>query len=156
MESLWKNLGILHTNYYCAVMPRTRQDPNAEWTFAEWTAANGPLPTHSASISSTNNYEGGVNWFMTTTLSWRPQEPFNSMDQTMNTFITWRVFSCSIQRAANRFRFPDHPGGNGPTRRKPRMFCRRPTPLLPHAHSHSSPKIPLQKRKNKLVIAVQF
>jgi hypothetical protein len=24
-----------------------RQNPNAEWTSAEWTAANGPLPTHS-------------------------------------------------------------------------------------------------------------
>jgi hypothetical protein len=24
-----------------------RQNPYAEWTSAEWTAANGPLPTHS-------------------------------------------------------------------------------------------------------------
>ena len=50
MKSLWENLGTLHTNYYGAVMPRTRQDSNAEWTFAEWTSLNGPPRTHSANL----------------------------------------------------------------------------------------------------------
>jgi hypothetical protein len=46
-NNVWDGAGIGHTNYYGGVMPRPRQDSNAEWTFAEWTFLNGPAPRHS-------------------------------------------------------------------------------------------------------------
>ncbi|ERF75827.1 hypothetical protein EPUS_01657 [Endocarpon pusillum Z07020] len=47
--------GMLHTNYYCYVTPRPQPNPNAEWTFAEWTFLNGPVRRHSGNPSQSSS-----------------------------------------------------------------------------------------------------